>query len=162
MCMDNLTQLRIICEERTSVEKMPSSDCPDWWLTWEGPAYFGWCYPWAGDSGCVRKQTEKAMGVQVSKISGLCFISYLPVPALSSCADFPSWWAANCKMKWTLSSLSCLDYGVCHRTRKKIKIFFLNKVQGPVSVELSLNIHPQNRLTLAYLKYREQWPVNQH
>ena len=42
------------------------------------------CHPWAGVSGCIRKQTEQAGGTrqQTSFCSGLC---------LSSCLEFLSW-----------------------------------------------------------------------
>lgn len=54
-----------------------------------------WCPFWAVVQGCIGKQTEQAR----KQLSSLLATSVLPPAsclALSSCPNFPSWWAVTC------------------------------------------------------------------
>lgn len=137
--MDSLTQLWLICEERTSAEKPPSSDCPvckpmghfpDWWLMWEGPAYFAWMLS-LGRWYRLRKEVDWARQWGCKLVRSL------------ASASFPTSWFLPWvhvltfhhdglqTVRWNEPFLHWVALIVVFATEPERKLgFFLNKVQG--------------------------------
>lgn len=88
--LDNLWEVGILVGKMSPSDYLVGQSVGTlFWLMesmWESPASFGWCHPWAGGPGLLKKASKVILRSKPgsSFLCGLCVSSCLQTPTLSS------------------------------------------------------------------------------
>jgi hypothetical protein len=112
----NLTQIRVLWEKETSLEKMALSDCPVS-KSHVGPGL----YKKVNFSSHKKKK--------IRDFPGICFC-FTSVLSPGSCLGFIRWWSVTCKSDKPFLLLSCFYWGFYHLTEKQARTILNLNCEG--------------------------------